>query len=430
MTQVVKVFKSPPPTFQYRPHTGQALVHLSTARFRLVVCGRKWGKTIMDIAEAFRWLGKPETLVWWVAPYQGVAKIGLRRFIKYIPPVFIKNFDRRDFRVDMVNGSEIYFKSSDNPDGLVGEGIDLMILDEASRIRESTWEETLYPNLDDPSRVGHLLATTTPRGHNWIYKAWVQGIRHQNNWESWGEPLTRLPLTDERVEDVMGGWPSWKSPYFSVSRLQDALKKPKRIFLQEYGARFLEDLGAVFHSIYQCVSGKFEPPISGEEYYAGVDLGKTESWTTVFVVNSQNHVVAFDRFKQISWPAQVKRIIETVSEYQATVLLESTGLGDPIFDFVKLRYPHVQSIKITNERKQELIENLVMLISTGKVTYPDIPELIEELSLFGADRTPGGQIKYEAPRGFTDDCVLGLALATWQNIKSAYRKLSFEFVEL
>ena len=48
------------------------------------------------------------------------------------------------------------------------------------------------------------------------------------------------------------------------------------------------------------------------------------------------------------------------------------------------------------------------------ISYPDIPELINELRLYGYTTTQGGTVRYGAPEGYHDDCVIALALAAWQ----------------
>ena len=415
----------------YTPHQGQALFHASTARFRILCCGRKWGKTTMLVWEAFRWLGRPDSLVWWVAPYYNLAQLGWRRFIEAVPPITIAGQDKRNSVITMVNGSQIWFKTADNPDSLVGEGIDLLLMDEAARIKERTWLQTMRPNLDDPNRAGYMAAISTPMGHNWFYKEWLLGLKNIGNRESWGQRLTHLPITNERIEDVTGGWPSWNSDYFKLAALEEAIHLPRMVFLQEYGARFLSDLGSVFRDITKAVQGVLEGPIEGEVYYAGVDLAKTVDYTVITVIDSKGHLVYCEQLPQgISWPAQVNHIIRAARLYnEATILIDSTGLGDPVYDFIRTRYAHIQGVKITNPRKRELIENLAIAISARKITYPDIPQLLEELSLFGVEATASGNIKYEAPRGFHDDHVISLALAAWLRIKLLSQKLSFEWVD-
>jgi len=393
--------------------------------------GRKWGKTTMLVHEAFRWLGKPNSIVWWVAPYYNLSQLGQRRFREAIPEAAIKRINKKDQMIEMINGSTLWFKSADSPDSLVGEGIDFLIIDEAARVRETVWLEALRPNLSDPGRMGHMCMASTPRGHNWFYQEWLKGVTRIPEYEGWGMPVVEIPITGEKVTDVRGGYPSWQNPHFKTRELESAMKLPTRVFLQEYVGRFLEDLGAVFQNITGAITGGLEPSIEGEEYYMGVDLGKVQDYTVAIVTNLSGHVVAFERFRKKSWTVQVEEILRLAREYNdASIYIDSTGLGDPIYDFMRVRYPHISSVKISGQRKKELIENLAIAIQTGHFTYPEIPVMIEELSLFGVDKTASGVIKYEAPRGFHDDCVIAAALAAWANVKAAASKIHFEWVDI
>ena len=132
--------------------------------------------------------------------------------------------------------------------------------------------------------------------------------------------------------------------------------------------------------------------------------------------------------------------MRNLRSYKAKALCDGTGLGDPVFVMLYREYSNIQNFNITNRTKQEIIDNLAVMIERGgklkpmplepkdapKVTYPEIPDLIQELSMFGMDQTPGGRVKYGAPRGFHDDFVVSLALAAWQLKRNAV-DLGFEF---
>jgi hypothetical protein len=415
----------------YDPHPGQALFHRSKKRFRIMCTGRKWGKTTMLVNEAFRWLGRPNSIVWWVAPYYNLSQLGWRRFREAIPDVAIKNIYKKEQMIEMINGSTLWFKSGDSPDSLVGEGIDFLILDEAARIREVVWQETLRPNLSDPGRLGHACMASTPMGHNWFYREWLKGVTGNTEYDAWGVPIVEIPTTTEKVTDVRGGFPSWNNPHFRLTELQSALKLPHRVFLQEYAARFLEDLGAVFQGVTTAIRGQLEPPRTECEYYIGADLGKVDDYTVVTVVDSTGHIVSFDRWRKQSWTRQVDEIIRIAHEYNdANITIDATGLGDPVYDFMRMKYPNVAAIKLSANSKREVIENLALCIQTGAFSYPEIPELIEELALFGVEMTASGNVRYEAPEGFHDDCVISAALACWGLQKVGSTRVSMEWVDL
>ena len=148
----------------WTPHPGPWRVLNSDARFRIVGCGRRWGKTEMSAHEAFRRLGDPDTLVWWVAPTYDIADIGFDAVGDVIPAPLREGEPKRTKpkAIDLVNGSRISFRSADREDSLRGEGIDLLILDEAAMIPDRAWQKELRPTLTDT--LGDMVARRCRRG--------------------------------------------------------------------------------------------------------------------------------------------------------------------------------------------------------------------------------------------------------------------------
>jgi len=370
--------------------------------------------------ECFRYLGKPGAVVWWVAPYQDVAMIGWRRFLNLIPEMVIKKVHIKDRRIDMVNDASIWFKSGDNQNALVGEGLDFLVLDEAARLREKTFYETLRPNLDDPDHLGHCMAISTPKSFNWFHGIFMRGQDDGKVWQSWRRPY----------KDMMAGFPTWGNPYIRPRDLVQAKTLPERVYYQEYASCFLSDLGEVFRNILGAVKGDLlKGPLEGAEYVAGIDWGRASSYTVVSVLDvSTGQLVAYDRFRKSSWKLQVKRVAKLLRDYRAFGLADASGLGDPVHEMLEAEYDNVRPFKITAPTKADIIENLALMIDKKEITYPDIPELTNELSMFGMQQR-SNSVSYKAPRGQTDDFVISLALAAWQ-LRKAVRDIGFEFMPI
>jgi len=131
----------------------------------------------------------------------------------------------------------------------------------------------------------------------------------------------------------------------------------------------------------------------------------------VAVMNKARHVVAFERFNKIDWVYQKRKIISVAKKYNgARVLIDSTGVGDPIYDDLS-REVDVRGYKFTHASKNDLINNLGIHVSERTVSFPNIPELVQELKIFGHVKPGSKKVVYEAPDGYHDDCVIGLALA-------------------
>jgi hypothetical protein len=397
----------------YRPHKGQQTLHNSEARFRIVCAGRRWGKSLAAAQEALCSAIQPETVGWVIAPNYGLAEKIFREVLwtlkRKMPEWIEKESESRMF-IKLKNGSIIEGKSAENIDSLVGEGLDWAILDEAARLPEAAWYQAIRPALAD--KEGWAMIISTPVGRNWFYKIFTRGQD------------SKFPL--------YASWtfPSKTNPFLAPVELQEAKGTlPERVYKQEIEAQFLDDSGAVFRKIRDCVRGDFEGPIPGRKYVIGADLAKSVDFTVICVIDTATrHIVHFDRFNKVDWSLQLQRIAEAAKAYNnASVLLDSTGLGDPVLEELRLKGVGAEGYILTNTSKKQLIEGLAMSIEKQDISFPDIPELINELEIYEYEMTRAGNIKYNAPEGnFHDDTVISLGLAV-SALKSRAIEPIFDF---
>jgi len=379
----------------YEPHPAQWKIHKSKKRFRIVACGRRFGKSLMAANETTKFAYEnPRETTWWVAPVYSQAAIGFK-MIKNSFPDLIKNANSASLKIILHNNAKIEFRSAERPDNLRGEGLGWVTIDEAAFMSEEAWYEALRPALSD--RKGQLLAIGTPKGKNWFYHLWINGQdREQEDFDSWQMS-------------------TYQNPYIDPAEI-DALKRslPERVFRQEILAEFLDDTGGVFRYVDENIRPYSLPTTAEGLVTLGVDLAKYEDFTVLIGIDGSGKVVYFDRFNQIDWALQKRRIIEAARSMAAKVVIDSTGIGDPIFEDLS-REIWVEGIKFTSSSKTNIINNLAMRIEQHDITYPNIPELIYELKLYQYDLTPTGKLKMNAPAGKHDDCVIALALAAWGN---------------
>ena len=176
---------------------------------------------------------------------------------------------------------------------------------------------------------------------------------------------------------------------------------PELAYRQEVLAEFLEDIGSVFRGVDRIVKGALEQPEPQKQYVMGGDLAKLEDFTVLGVLDLDGHLCAFDRFNQIDWVFQRKRTVQLAQQYNARLLIDSTGVGDPICDELHRENIRVEGYKFTNASKKDLIENLSIMIENQQITIPPIPELINELKLYGYKTTPSGNLHMEHPKAIT-----------------------------
>jgi hypothetical protein len=385
--------------FDYEPHPKQLLVHKSLARFRTLCSGRRFGKSLLASFEAIAALMPKNQIGWIVSPTYELSKKVFREVYMHLHkymPFFIESSSEHNQYIKLKNGSVLLGKSADNPVSLLGEGLNFLIIDEAARLRQSDWEEALRPTLAD--KGGWCLFISTPRGKNWFFEEWTRGQdREETSFESWN-------------------FKSSDNPYIPLEEVEHARKHmPERVYLQEWEGVFIEELGGVFRNVRECVKGSLEEPVKDKSYIMGVDLAKHQDFTVIVVMDRERkHVVAFDRFHQLDWNLQKARIESMCRKYNnAEIVLDATGVGDPIYDDLCKANLNVTPFKISAGNKTGLIENLSLRIQEREITYPDIPELLNELNIYEYTVSRSGYTRYSAPEGYHDDIVIALALSVW-----------------
>ena len=333
---------------------------------------------------------------WWVAPTYQQSMIAYRLIEKALSNTgYVVENQKSERRILLANGSSIMFKSADNFNALRGEGVNFLVIDEAATIQREAWEQALRPTLSDKN--GRALIIGTPKGRNWFFELFARG----------NDP--------EQTEYQSFSFPTWTNPMIPESEIEEVKRSlPSDVFRQEYEAQFLDDSAGVFRNIKNCVAGDFEEPTS-KSYYIGWDIAKTQDFSVIVCMDNNHHVVAFDRFNQIDYTLQLSRVEAMAQKYRASVLMDSTGAGDPVLEQLRQRGVSAEGYHLSNQSKQQLIEHLSVGIEQRIVTFPHIDPLIHELQIYEYEITRAGNLRYNAPNGFHDDCVIALGLAYWKS---------------
>lgn len=308
------------------------------------------------------------------------------------PGAAIREGDRK---VDFPGGGWYQVRSADDPDSLRGEGLDRVILDECAFISESAWSEALRPSLSD--KKGSALFVSTPSGRNWFWRLWTKGQSGDDpEWASWQFPSGSNPFLD---------------PVEVAAAKQDL---PERTFLQEYLCEFIEESGGVFRNVQACVDAGRRDADDHTLYLTytmGVDLARVQDFTVLCVLDNTGRQVYFERFNQISWERQIGAIVAAARKYGARIVLDSTGVGDPIFERVRQSGLPTTPFAFTSSSKESLIDALAMKIERTELRLMDLPVQTNELLAYQYELTPNRNVRMNAPQGSHDDCVIALALA-------------------
>ena len=165
---------------------GQLQVSDSQARFRVVIAGRRWGKTYLAIREVAKVARYPDKRVFLVYPTYRQARQVIWDALKYrlMDLNWVDRVNESDLTIKLKNGSRISLRGADNPDSLRGVGLDFLAMDEFAMIDEKAWTEVLRPTLSD--RRGTAMFISTPMGtSNWSYDLFNRGLDPtEHQWES------------------------------------------------------------------------------------------------------------------------------------------------------------------------------------------------------------------------------------------------------
>ena len=341
----------------YEPHEAQSKIHQSKKRFRVVVAGRRFGKTLLACIEMIIFaLEKNKARVWYVSPtYKQSKTICFNMLKDLIPAELVKKVNISDLSFELFNGSEIALKGADQEDALKGVGLDFVVMDEFASMRRNAWFEEIRPTLSDTG--GSALFIGTPKGRNHFFDLFV---KEDPEWESF-----RFNTSE--------------NPYIPPKEIEQVKKDlSERLFRQEYGSEFLEDDVGVFKGVRRCIVGELQKPILGRLYVMGVDLAKSIDYTVLTVMDTvTREVVAHQRFQDMSWRDQTLKIQHLAREYNnAMCVVDSTGVGDPVFeDLVSIGVSADPYKFTTNTAKVQLIEQLQIAIERRQITFPDIEVL-------------------------------------------------------
>lgn len=220
-----------PPKIELPPlHPAQLRVAEHPARFKVVCCGRQWGKTLLGTTAIVQAALEGKD-VWWVAPAFHIGELAWREIDHLCRQINqgiggVRFEGRPVYRITLPTGGSIQLRSADNPDSLRGATLDGVVFDEAAQAKAQAWP-TLEPTL--AIRDGWAMFISTPRGLNWFHDLY-QDAAELDGWERW-----QLP--------------SESSPFMRTDILESARKRQGTLyFSQEYGAEFISSGSGVFRS--------------------------------------------------------------------------------------------------------------------------------------------------------------------------------------
>jgi len=156
-------------------------------RFRVLVAGRRFGKSYLSCIELLRGaINRPGETYFYCAPTYRMAKdIAWKELKKLVPKVWVQSKNETDLRLELINGSTIELKGTENAMALRGRSLAGVVLDEAAFMDRDVWAEVIRPALAD--KQGWALFISTPDGTaSWFYDMWCFcGEQEWDDWKRW-----------------------------------------------------------------------------------------------------------------------------------------------------------------------------------------------------------------------------------------------------
>jgi hypothetical protein len=384
----------------HKPHLKQLAFRQSKAKRKVIVAGRRGGKTtgVADIAIEAMLAGHrvleaapvaDQTTAFWECCKKALAD-------PIATGLVYKNETDRLLR--MGNAGQIRAKTAWDADSLRGDHADLLILDEYSLMNPNAWGEVGAPMLLDNN--GDAIFIFTPKRKNHAFN-----------------------LYQRAMQDTSGRWEafhftSMDNPYLSTEALSEITQDmTDDAYKQEILAEFLDSSGAVFRNLAACMHAPHDATPEGHKDHvlvAGVDWGKHVDFSAVSVCCKTCHVeVALDRFNQIDYAFQRARVEALQAKWQCqTMVVESNSIGEPIAEELQRAGLPVAMFQTTAISKPPLIESLALAFERAECQWIDDPIAKGELESYERKVAPmTGRSSYSAPQGLHDDTIIARALA-------------------
>jgi hypothetical protein len=234
-------------------------------RWRVVIAGRRFGKTHIAIREICYHARMPDKEVWYVSPtYRMSKQIVWRKLKNRLADLrWIQRVNESELTITLKNNSVISLKGADNYDSLRGVGIDFLVMDEFADIDPEAFYEVLRPTLAD--KEGGALFIGTPKGKNWAYDLFTQQELFPDEWRSF--QYTTLEGGNVTAEEI------------------EAAKRTlgEREFRQEFLASWETFTGRVYYAFERGYNVKAYTGELPSEILVGLDFNVSPMSAAIFV---------------------------------------------------------------------------------------------------------------------------------------------------
>ena len=361
-------------------HPTQSQVAKDKHRFRVVNCGRRWGKTTLAILEMIgKASGKDNARVCYIAPtYQQARDIAWHELKKFsLSSILNPNESRLEITIEnkFKGQSVISLRGWENIETLRGQAFDFIVIDEIASMRNfwSNWQEVIRPTLTD--RKGEVLFISTPKGFNHFYDLYN--------------------FNDEDYKSFH--FTSYDNPYLSKEEIDKAKKElPEDRFAQEYLADFRKSEGLVYKEFSRDRHVAEYEPESWNDYIAGIDFGFTNPTAVIHIKTGGdgNYFITREWYQKGRTEEQIANYVASCKFNRVypdpeapSAIQVLSGKGIAVMEVIK-----------NKDSIQNGINTIRHLFKTNKIKiHKSCVNLINELETYAYPEKRPDANEYEAP---------------------------------
>ena len=370
---------------------------LSENRFAVLVCHRRFGKTVGTVNEMLKKaiLNERKAPVYaYVAPYRNQAKRVAWEYLKYYTnPIPGRAVNESELYVELPTrhngspGARLYIIGADHPDALRGIYLDGVILDEYANIKPELWGGVIRPALAD--RQGWAVFIGTPKGQNQFYEMY----RHAEKSADWYACLYRADETDvisaEELADM---------------KAQMTDMEIRQELLCDFTASASDVVIPIDLVSVAAERELTERDVEGQPVILGVDVARFGDDRTVLCVRQGLWTRDVRTFTGLSTMEVANRVIDCINQHRPqTVFIDAGAMGGGVIDRLRQLQYQVSEVnfgeaalstgRYANIRAEMYFKCRDWLTSGGAL--PKNAELKTELSTVEYKFNPSGRIILE-----------------------------------
>lgn len=377
-------------------HQTQSEIAKDRHRFRVICCGRRWGKTTLAVEEIKGLALSKNAKIAYIAPtYQQARDIAWSMLVKELKPI-IKKLNESRLELEVRNTKKgtslIQLRGWEAIETLRGQAFDFIVIDEVAMMRNFwlNWQEVIRPTLTDTR--GEVMFISTPKGFNHFYDLFNEEQKDQD--------YKSFHFT------------SYDNPHIPQDELNKAKEEiPEDRFAQEYMADFRKTEGLVFKEFSRDkhVTTKF--PETYTDTILGIDFGWTNP-ACILPIRPDRDSVFWIREEWYHSRKTTEELIERALSYKSTKTYPDPENAEAVEKCKRagLNCRQVpKDIVATTDHLQELFKQ-------GRIKiHPDCKNLIWELETYHYPDSKPDRNEPEKPVDKDNHAIKAMGYALYTN---------------